>query len=131
MSNIREQIEQVEDKIRELRIKLMVEESVLKRLKAIESPEQPLLPLVDDVQNTEPVAQQGSLVEHIRAVLSEHNRSMHVKEICELLNAKGITTGAKAGLGTAIACAMYRREDLFQRLRRGLYRLRIRDKTDL
>jgi predicted butyrate kinase (DUF1464 family) len=125
MSNIQEQIRLVEEKIRDYKIKLMVEEGVLKRLRALDNSEQPLLPLEDnEVQTAEPVAQEGSLVEHIRTVLSENNRSMHVKEICSSLKAKGVTTGAKAGLASAIACAMYRRDDLFQRLRRGLYRLR-------
>jgi len=131
MGNIQEQIRQVEDKIKDLRIKIMIEEGVLKRLRAIDNPEQPLLPSEDNVPNTEPVTQQGSLVEHIRVVLYENNRSMHVKEICSSLTAKGVTTGAKAGLASAIACAMYRRDDLFQRVRRGLYRLRKQEKNNL
>jgi hypothetical protein len=104
MSNIQEQIRQVEDKIKDLRIKLMVEEGVLKRLRMLDNPEQSLLPLEDNISNTEPMTQQGSLVEHIRTVLSENNTSMHVKEICTSLKLKGVTTGAKAGLASAIAC---------------------------
>jgi hypothetical protein len=135
MSNIQEQIKQVEEKAQDLRIKLMVEEGILKRLKlyagALDNPEQPLLPLSEDAQDSQPVAQQGSLVEHIRGVLSENGGSVHVKDICKKLASQGVTTGAKAGLASAIACAMHRREDLFQRVRRGMYRLRTRDKTNL
>lgn len=128
MTNLQEQIRQVESKIEDLKIKLMVEESVLKRLKAIDNPEQPQQSL--NVVNT-PATYNGSLVEHIKAVLFETNRSVTVKEICDMLTARGVTTNAKAGLGSAIACAMARRDDLFHRVRRGLYGLRNQEKSNL
>jgi hypothetical protein len=56
---------------------------------------------------------------------------MTVSEICGMITARGITTNAKAGLGSAIACAMARRDDLFHRVRRGLYRLKNQDKVGL
>ena len=128
MNNIQEQIKQVEDKVKDLRIKLMIEESVLKRLKAIESPEEPLLPLSDNApiltNVPQQVTQSGTLVANIKAVLAENAGSMHVKDIHEKLKAMSITTDAKAGLAASIANALFRREDIFQRVRRGMYRLR-------
>ena len=128
MSNIQEQIRQVESKIFDLRISLRIEEGILKRLKALETPEQPLLPLTDNVpvltNVPQQVTQSGTLVANIKAVLAENGGSMHVKDIYEKLKAMGITTDAKAGLAASIANALFRRDDIFQRVRRGMYRLK-------
>jgi hypothetical protein len=125
-NSIQEQIRQVEAKISDLRFKLTVEESVLKRLKAINGPEQATTPIVPIPS----VTRQGTLIEEIRAVLSEKNRAMHVREIAPILESKGVTTGAKAGLQVAIACSLHRRNDLFHKVRHGTYELVKADKTE-
>ncbi len=119
MSTITEQIKQVEEKISDLRFKLMVEEGVLKRLKALNRPEQSPIP----IREIRPVTRRGTLIDHIREAMSERNRAMHVREITEVLKIKGVTTGAKAGLSSAVACSLHRRNDLFRRVQHGTYEL--------
>jgi hypothetical protein len=119
MVSITEQIKQVEEKISDLRFKLTVEESVLKRLKALCGPEQAFV----SIGSTGPVIRQGTLIDQIRQVMSERNRAMHVREITEVLKTKGITTTQKAGLAAAVACSLHRRNDLFHKVQHGTYEL--------
>jgi hypothetical protein len=123
--DIQNEIRQQEDKVQELRNKLSREEDFLKRLKGLGRPKQPLLPMKENVPVSQSDAQEGTVIEHIVTILSDSGGSMHVKDITEKLAAKGVVSGAQGGLSATVANALFRRRnDLFQRVRRGLYRLR-------
>jgi len=123
--DIQNEVRQQEEKVQELRNKLSREEDFLKRLKGLGKPKQPLLPMKENVPTTPNVPQDGTIIEHIVEVLTENGGSMHVKDITEKLRTQGITSDAQLGLSATVANALFRRRnDLFQRVRRGLYRLR-------
>ena len=116
--DITEEILKSERKIKDLRLKLMVEEKVLERLRAIQNPHN---------TSVKPRGRRkhrnSSLSSKIEALLKEVGRPMRVKEIAIALEERGVKTGSKYGLGPMIASAV-RKSAVFRRLRRGLYCLK-------
>ena len=120
--NITEEIQKVERKINDLRLKLMVEEKVLERLKAIQNPH-PVSVKSRGRRKHRTKHRNGSLSSKIEALLKEVGRPMQVKEIKIALEGRGVKTDSKYGLGPMIASAV-RKSDVFVKLRRGLYYLK-------
>lgn len=65
-----------------------------------------------------------TLPEAIKAVLTNAGKSLRAKDISEALEKAGYGKGAKNGLGPSVLSALGRREDLFRKVRRGVYRLK-------
>jgi len=120
--SIENEIEKVENKIVDLRLKTAVQEGVLRHLKAIQkaiqSPNQP------------PVNTKGrrklykdSIPSHLKSVLKKANRPMKIAEMVEALKKRGVSTNAKHGLKTSIASTLFKRKDIFSRIGHGTYSL--------
>jgi len=65
-----------------------------------------------------------SLSGQILTLLKEVGKPMKVSEIAKELEARGVTTNSKYGLAPMIASAVRKDEQVFTRLKRGLYCLK-------
>ena len=66
----------------------------------------------------------SSLTAHIVLVFKAQKRVLRAKEIVILLAIIGIHTDAKCGMLMNVNATLYKRKDLFERVDRGIYRLR-------
>ena len=90
-------------------------------------------------QNAEPVgpaADNGAVVpegnqyitghtvpEAVREVLEKHGKAMRARDVVLALTSAGFKTESKRGLLPGVLSALNRREDLFKKVRRGVYKL--------
>ncbi|MFA5240713.1 MAG: hypothetical protein WC476_13540 [Phycisphaerae bacterium] len=118
--SIADEIRQVEAVIEKLKHKLSIEEAVLSRLKAIQNP-----------QSGKRRRRSDSLSKQIEAVLSEANGPLTIQELTQRLEAKGVTSSSKYGLGPMIASGLRKDEKTFIRLSRGLYDLKDRNNSEV
>ena len=65
-----------------------------------------------------------SLPEAVKSVLQETGEPMRAKDIAQQLVRKGYRSSAKHGLLPSVLSALGRRDDLFENVSRGVYRLR-------
>ena len=119
--NLKEQIDQVQKKVDELRYKLAVEEGVLIRLKSLSPKKERKL-----ARRKAGPPRKGSLAAHIQKLLRDSGGPLSVVEIAKGLEGQGFSTGAKTRLNNLIPSAIPRRPDIFERVRHGVYDLKKR-----
>ena len=117
MTDINKQIQHCKNKIANLRFELAVEQAVLGRLQAL-SPNQSR-----SDSGSAPQVMSGSLAEQIVSLLREKSKSMRPTDITSVLTKRGVTTTSKRGLLPMVISALRRRQDVFYRVRRGVYKL--------
>ena len=122
--SIKDEIEQVQKKIAELKEDLRIEDAVLKRLESISTKKRK-----SSRNNPTGPPRKGSLAAHIKAVLGDSERPLSVAEIIEGLKRRGFSSGAEVSLNNLIPSAITRRSDIFYRVRRGVYDLKSRQET--
>lgn len=66
-----------------------------------------------------------SIADYIVKVLTENDRPMRPSEIVAAITEGGLRTSAENGHMNAVLSALCRRTDLFERIQRGLYRLKV------
>jgi len=118
-------IEEIKAKIESLRFDLAVEEAVIVRLQSIK-----LNPAAHQVvSQIESRGQSGvagnSLAEQAATILRERGKPMQAAEISRALVQRGVTTTSKAGMNSMVLSGIRRRSDLFRRVGRGRYTLKL------
>lgn len=118
MSSITDEIKKLESRIADMRSKLLIEEKVLSRLRAIQSPNRSTESTIDRP------FRKNSVASHIEAVLKENNRSMCIPELTTFLEQRGVATDSKHGLQAMIASVLSKNSDTFVKVGRGIYALK-------
>jgi len=119
--SIKDEIAQVEKKIKELEYQLSVQRDVLHHLKACDTKRR------RSSRKTASVAPRvGSLAANIKKVLENSEGPLTVAEIIERVKKQGYSSMAITGIGSLVPSAMSRRPDIFVRVRRGVYDLKSR-----
>jgi len=120
---LRQQIASAERRITKLEFELAVERQVLERLKGMRgnSAQQPLSS-GEPPRATRVVS--GSLAHQAAAVLRAAGKPLRARDISNQLERQGVTSKGKTSLLALVISAMRRREDLFKRVRRGVYALK-------
>ena len=127
MATVASEIQQCEDRIRELQVSaerirfdLAVEEAVLKRLRALSNG--------SSSNGTVPAKVPGSIASRIEEAMLTAGGPMSVTAITEALEKAGVTTRSESGLQPSVASALSRRKDLFVNTGKGAYDLVSRQK---
>jgi hypothetical protein len=120
--NLTEQIKECKAKIVELEFNLAVERAVLARLTVIGDGQQAAIsdeprPIIRD-----------SIVAPIQSVLNSTNKPMKVAQLLKAIKQQDFHFHGKTEPKRLISSALNRRSDLFERVGRGLYDLKSRDK---
>lgn len=121
--NIADQIKKCKAKIANLEFNLAVEQAVLVRLNAIDNSGQ-----IATQNESRPIIA-NSIVPHIRSVLMKVDRPMKVSELAKTIKEQDIRIKGKTELKRLISSALVRRNDLFERVSRGLYQLKAEKET--
>ncbi len=116
--NITQELKQVEKKVKELEFQLAVEKAVYERLTAIDAGNQPSL-----FRNTQSPTIPGSMPSHIEAVLAEADKPMKISAIVEAVKKRGAQSKMAKGIENNVRGTLKRRNDLFVRHKRGMYKL--------
>jgi hypothetical protein len=120
MSNIAEEIRKIESRIFDLKSKLLIEEKVLARLKAIQSPNRATIE-----NNGVKAFRRGSVASHIEAVFKEAKKVMSIQEITTALEQRGVTSDSKTGLQPMVASVLSKNTNTFVKVGRGIYALKV------
>lgn len=118
MDSISDQIKECKARIVDLKFQLAVEEAVLARLNAIANTDKSIIS--KDSRPTIP----DSIVPHIKSVLRESGKAMRIVEIASEIKRKNVTIEGKTKPKRLISSALTRRNDIFERVDRGLYKLK-------
>jgi hypothetical protein len=119
--NIADQIRQCKERIAELEIDLRIEKAVLLRLSAIGNDD-------ENTAREEPrPIMADSVIPHIQAVFDAKGKPMKVAAIVKALQREGFHFEGKTTPMKLISSALTRRKDLFERVGRGLYRLKTKE----
>jgi hypothetical protein len=123
MSNITDEIRKLESRIADMRSKLLIEEKVLSRLKAIQSPNRATIE-----NGGVKTFRRNSVASHIEAVFKEANKPMSISEITTALEQRGVTTDSKTGLQPMVASVLSKNTNTFIKSegRRGIYALKVK-----
>ena len=65
----------------------------------------------------------GTIPELAAALLKERDAEMRPKDIAEVLTARGVTSSSEKGLLPNVVSALNRRDDLFYKVKRGVFGL--------
>jgi len=117
MVTLAQQIKDVQREIGELEFKLAVSRQVLERLEVVNQN-------TTEPSNGKDRLVQGSLTSQMREVFAASKKPISTRELLTALEARGVTTNAKAGLKGAVASVLSKRDDLFVRVDRGTYDLK-------
>lgn len=123
--NIKDQIKDVQQKIEDLNFQLRVEEAVLERLQNYGSKKKR-----NSSSKFSGPPKKNSLAAHVLNVLKESNEPKTVEQLVAALKERGVENGSKTGLDILIPSAIARRNDLFARVKRGVYDLKSRVKEN-
>lgn len=122
--NIRNQIEEVEQKIEKLKFQLNVEQAVLTRLKSLGGKKR------KGSRRKSSAPRTGSLAAYLQLVLQEAGCALSVQQLVERVKEKGFTSTANVSLNNLVPSAMARRPDIFIRVSHGVYDLKSRAKEN-
>jgi len=114
-----EQIEATRRKVSSLEFDLAVERAVLNRLLAARQSGAGGAP-----GGVKGAVVPGSLAEKAVGVLRDKGKPMRARDITKILEANGERSGGKTSLLALVLSALRRRQDLFERTGRGVYRLK-------
>jgi len=117
--NVTEQIKKCKAEIADLEFKLAVEKAVFARFSAIVNSGQ-----IATQDESRPIIP-NSIVPHIRSILLAKGKPMKVAQLYKAIQKQGIPIKGKTEPKRLISSALTRRNDLFQRVGRGLYKLKI------
>jgi len=118
MNSIDDQIRECKDKIVDYEFKLAVERKVLERLTAISKAQKKF-----DTDESRPIVQ-DSIVPHITAVLQKAGKAMRIAELALEIQRQNVTIEGKTEPKRLISSALTRRNDLYERVDRGMYKLK-------
>jgi len=118
MDSLSKQVEKSKAKITEMEFNLAVEREVLLRLLAMQNGEHNT-----DSDKSRPIIA-DSIVPHIQSVLESQKKPMKVRAILKAIEKEGIEIEGKTEPKRLISSALVRRSDLFERVDRGLYKIR-------
>ncbi len=121
--NLTEQIKECKAKIADLEFNLAVERAVLLRLSDIGNTNQ-----TTTSDEPRPIIP-GSIVPYIRSILIAKGKPMKVAQLYKAIQQQGIHIEGKTQPKRLISSALIRRSDLFERVGRGLYKLKTEKET--
>ena len=116
--NLTEQLKECKIKIAELEFNLAVERAVLTRLGNINNGEKTAIS-----DEPRPIIS-NSIVPQIQRVLAEKNRPMKVAQLVRAIQHQDFQFEGKTEPKKLVSSALNRRDDLFERAGRGLYKLK-------
>lgn len=116
--DITNQIKKCKAKIADLEFNIAVEKAVLARLIAIDNFGQ-----IATQDESRPIIA-DSIVPHIKSVLMNANMPMRTTEVTAAIQKQGIHIEGKTEPKRLVSSALTRRNDLFERVSRGRYRLK-------
>lgn len=121
--NLAEEIKISKAKIATLEFNLAVEKAVFARLSVIGNTDQTTTS--DEQRSIIP----GSIVPYIRTILINKGKPMKVAQLAKAIKLQGIHIKGKTQPKRLISSALVRRNDLFERVERGLYQLKAKKET--
>ncbi len=131
--NLESEIRAATKRIENLRFEIAVEEAVLDRLQRAAKPDTDTQkPGTGQHKPAGPIAalREGSLASEMVTVLMESGDPMRARQFADALKRRGVTTTSKHGLKFMVGIALQRRDDLFERVRPGLYGLRRQEREN-
>ena len=124
---IADKIDEVKRRIERLRFDLAVQEELLTTLQEIRRSEN-----LGSVTTTRRVPSngshkplvKGSFASSIEKILREADNPMSIDDLADKLTEEGLTSDSPRGMKPTISAALSRRKDLFERVERGVFRLK-------
>ena len=112
-------------RIGQLEFDLAVEREVNRRLRSL-APAPPVHgpSRSPERQSDGALVMPGSVADEAARALREHGQSMRARDITRVLVKRGVKTNSKRGLLPMVVSTLRRRQDLFVRVERGIYKIR-------
>jgi len=123
MNSIDDQIKECKDKIAEYEFHLAVERKVLERLTVISKAQK-----ISGTNEPRPIIP-DSIVPHITSALRKSGKAMRITELATEIQRQNVTIDGKTKPKRLISSALTRRKDLFERVGRGMYKLKTEENT--
>ena len=121
---INDEIEKVQKKINELNLQLTIEKAVLERLQGLTKKRR-------GSRKSSDTPRKDSLAAHLKTILEKSGGPLTVSDLVERLERNGFVSSATVGLNNLVPSALNRRNDIFIRVKRGVYDLKSRQKKSV
>ncbi len=122
-------IDAVRERLEQLELDVAFEQRYLADLIERRKKMSPVVPKARKKKRIRPVLakgaiEPGSLTEQIIKVLEDHGATMRAADIAREVVVRGATTSSKGGMLPMVNTSLSRRKNMFEKVGRGLYKLR-------